>query len=93
MEIGQIAVTQIRHPWRAVIRTVAAAVIALIPVLPPIIDSLGVATVPWVASGLIVIGAVTRVLALRQVETWLRQWAPALAAAPPPVPAPPKEEP
>lgn len=72
--------TQNRRPWSAVLRTSVAALIGLLPVLPIIADALDVETVPIVASTLAVTAAVTRVLAVPQVEMWLREWLPALAA-------------
>lgn len=72
--------TQSRRPWHAVLRTSVAALLGLLPVLPIIADALDVETVPVVASTLAVTAAVTRVLAVPQVEVWLRRWAPALAA-------------
>lgn len=74
--------TQTRHPWRATVRTVFAAIIGILPLLPFIADELGVATVPWVAGALAVIGGVTRVLAMPAVNAWLTQYLPFLGASP-----------
>jgi energy-converting hydrogenase Eha subunit G len=79
--------TQSRNPWAAVRRTLAAGVAALVvlaPVAPDIARALGVEGVAWVAGALAVLAAVTRVLAIPQVEQWLRAHVPSLAAAPPP---------
>lgn len=81
--------TQSRHPWRATTRTVTAAVLALLPVLPEIASQLGVATYPVVASVLVVVGGVTRVLAMPAVNSWLHTYSPWLAADP----APPQTQP
>lgn len=72
--------TQTRRPWNAVLRTSLAALIGLLPILPAIAETLHIDTVPVVASTLAVTAAVTRVLAMPQVEAWLRQSLPALAA-------------
>lgn len=80
--------TQARHPWRATVRTIAAAVVALLPVLPEIAGQLGVATYPVVASILVVVGGVTRVLAMPSVNTWLHTYSPWLAADPKPAERP-----
>ena len=72
--------THNQRPWRAVLRTSVAALLGLLPVLPIIADALDIETVPVVASTLAVTAAVTRVLAVPQVEMWLREWMPALAA-------------
>ncbi len=72
--------SQTRRPWSAVLRTSVAAFLGLLPILPLIAQALHVETVPVVASTLAVTAAVTRVLAVPEVERWLRRWAPALAA-------------
>lgn len=72
--------TQNRRPWQAVLRTSIACLIGLLPILPAIAQALHIETVPFVASTLAVTAAVTRVLALSQVEIWMRQFAPWLAA-------------
>lgn len=74
----QPAPTQTRHPWRAVIRTIVAA----LPLVPIVIAELGVGSVPWVAAALIVIGSVTRILAIPAVNAWLTEYVPWLAATP-----------
>ena len=72
--------TQNRRPWQAVLRTSIACLIGLLPILPAIAQTLHIETVPVIASTLAVTAAVTRVLALSQVESWLRQFVPWLAA-------------
>ncbi len=74
--------TQSRHPWRATARTVVQAILGLMVLLPLIAEAAGIAAVPWVAAALGVVAAVTRVLALPQVDAWLRRWLPWLATAP-----------
>jgi len=84
---GLPSTTQSRNPWAAVRRTLAAAAAALVvlaPVAPDIARALGVEGVAWVGSALVVLAGVTRVLAIPQVEQWLRAHWPFLAAAPPP---------
>jgi hypothetical protein len=63
------APTQTRHPWRAMVRTILAA----LPLVPVIVATLGVDSVPWVASGLVVIAAVTRALAIPAVDAFLSE--------------------
>lgn len=75
--------TQTRHPWRATFRTVAAATVAFLPLLPEIVKVLGVESLPWVAAVIGVTGGVTRVLAMPGMDRWLRTWVPGLAAEPP----------
>ena len=74
--------TQSSHPWRATVRTVFAATVALLTLLPVIAATAQVDTVAWVAQVLLVTGAVTRVLALPGVENFLETYLPWLAARP-----------
>lgn len=83
--------TQSRHPWRATLRTIAAASLGLLLVLPEIVKVLGLTAVPWVAAALAVTGAVTRVLAIPGVNAWLRRFAPFLSADGKPGSAPGQE--
>lgn len=78
------APTQTKHPWRATVRTVVAGIVAAIPLLPFLVDYLGIGAVPWVAATLVVLGTVTRVLAVPAVNAWLTEYVPFLAAAPKP---------
>ncbi|MCW3838533.1 hypothetical protein ONA70_00255 [Micromonospora yasonensis] len=74
--------TQTRHPWRAVARTIFAAVVALLSLLPAIAATAGIGAVPLVAQALAVAAAVTRVLAIPGVDGFLRRYLPFLASAP-----------
>ncbi len=74
--------TQTRHPWRATARTVIAAGVALLSLLPYVAATAHVDTVPAVAQVLVVTGAITRVLALPAVDRWVRRYLPWLAASP-----------
>ncbi|MFG2071001.1 hypothetical protein ACGFKZ_29490 [Micromonospora tulbaghiae] len=82
--------TQTVHPWRATLRTVFAATVALLTLLPVAAAAGGVDTVPAVAQLLAITGAVTRVLALPAVDEFLRAFVPWLASTPdaPPASAP-----
>jgi hypothetical protein len=84
----EVQTTQGRHPWRATTRTVVAATVGFLPLLPEIVHLLGAESLPWVAGIVAVAGSVTRVLAIPGVNTWLHtygltSW---LAANPPPTP-------
>lgn len=63
--------TQIRYPWRSVIRSVAVATIALLPVLPEIAKASGVETVPLVASTLGIVAVLQRIITIPEVDRWL----------------------
>lgn len=75
--------TQVRRPWRATIRTAFAVVVALAAMLPLLVDAAGLdQTLPPVAGALAIAGAITRILALPAVETFLARFVPWLAADP-----------
>ena len=63
--------TQVRYPWRSVIRSVAVATIALLPVLPEIAKVAGVETVPLVASTLGIVAVLQRIITIPEVDKWL----------------------
>jgi hypothetical protein len=81
-DVNPMGTTQSRHPWRATARTVFAAGVALLTLLPVIAATAGVDTVPAIAQVLVVAGAVTRVLALPDVERFMELYIPWLAASP-----------
>lgn len=74
--------SQIRRPWRATARTVAAAAVALMPALPSIAEAAGIETVPFVASILTTTALITRILAIPEVDDWMDQYLPGLSADP-----------
>lgn len=63
--------TQTRHPWRATVRTVFAATIALATLLPYVAVGAHIDAVPIVVQVLGVAGAVTRIMAVPGVNEWL----------------------
>ncbi|ROR95526.1 hypothetical protein EDD28_0082 [Salana multivorans] len=73
--------TQGKYPWRAVVRTVFEVAIAAAVIAPLVIGAAGI-TGPAVAGFLAVTAAITRVMALPQVNVFLRKYAPWLADAP-----------
>lgn len=81
---GQVPATQTTRPWHAVRRTLLAVVgfiIVFAPALPAIVDAYGLpTTVPWVAGALTVAAGITRVLAIPQVNQWLREHLSSLSA-------------
>lgn len=82
-----VAPTQVRRPWRSTVRSVFQFAVALATLLPFIAQGIyvDVDQAPYVVGQvLLVAGAVTRVMALPQVETFLRTFAPFLSAAPAP---------
>lgn len=73
--------TQTRHPWRATVRTMIAASIAAIPIGQVIARETELDTVPWIASFLALGTVISRVMAMQATETFLRTYAPWLAAS------------
>lgn len=75
--------TQTEYPWHAVVRTLFQAVVGFAAMWGVIVEALGVdETLPWVVASLAVTGAITRVMAIPAVNTWLERFVPWLAAAP-----------
>lgn len=82
--LAAVTPTQVRRPWRSTARTVFQALIGLCVLAPLIVSATGltVTQLPWLGVVLAVAAAVTRVMAIPGVETWLRTYLPFLAAAP-----------
>lgn len=76
------APTQTRHPWRATLRTVVAAVVGLLGLLPVLATVPGVESVPGWSRVIAVAAVVTRILAVPGVDEWLRKFVPVLASEP-----------
>lgn len=77
--------SQVRHPGRAVARTVFQLAVGLVAATPELATLSGVPqTVSSVGVGLAVAAVVTRIMAIPAVEVALAQWMPWLAAEPAP---------
>lgn len=76
--------TQVKRPWRATARTAFAGVVGFAALLPFIIQATGLdpEVYPWLAGVLAIAAAVTRIMALPQVEAFLQRFVPFLSAAP-----------
>jgi hypothetical protein len=76
--------TQVRRPWRATIRTAFQAALALATLIPFVVSGVyGDAETPALVTQVVLVAAaVSRVMALPQVEVFLRTFAPFLSAAP-----------
>jgi hypothetical protein len=76
--------TQVAAPWKATVRTVVQIVPAIAVLTPAVLSAVAngdPATLgPWAVVALSVSGAVTRVMALPAVESFLRRFLPWLAA-------------
>lgn len=84
LQVVSVTPTQVRRPWRSTARTVFQAFVGLCVLAPVILAATGltVAQLPWLGVVLAVAAAVTRIMAIPGVETWLRTYLPFLAAAP-----------
>lgn len=78
--------TQLRRPRRAVVRTVFQMFVGLCAIAPLIVAQTGLdpEQTPWLVAPLAVAAVVTRIMSVPQVESFLRRFAPWLAAAPKP---------
>lgn len=78
--------TQVRHPWRATVRTVLWGVVAFAAIAPMVYSAATGedpgAAVGWVGVALAVLGGVQRVMLLPAVDEFLRVYVPWLAAVP-----------
>lgn len=85
--------TQIARPWRTTIRTLFQGIVAAAAVAAPVYEAAvhqdAAAATGWAATGLAVAAAVTRVMALPAVDTFLARFLPFLAAQPAPPPPDP----
>ena len=82
LDLPRDAPSQVRRPWRTTVRTVIAAGVGLMPLLPDIARELDVATVPVVASTLTIVAALTRIFAIPEVDAWMDRYFPWLSADP-----------
>lgn len=73
--------TQIRRPWRSTARTIFQAAIALAAMWALIVAALGLPDWAWVSASVAAAGGITRVMALPEVEAFLRTFVPFLAAS------------
>lgn len=74
--------TQVKHPWRATVRTVIVSAIAILPILPDLAAAANIHAVPAVVAVLAIAAAVQRIIAIPEIDKWLRAHA-LLATAPP----------
>lgn len=85
-QVRQVAVqpTQVRRPWRSTVRTAFQALVALAVLFPILVNTAGLdpESFPWLAVPLAVAAGFARVMALPQVEVFLRRFAPFLSATP-----------
>lgn len=65
--------TQVQFPWRATLRTVLVAALAILPLLPDIAKSADIHTVPAVVSVLTVAAAIQRIITTPVVDHWLNR--------------------
>lgn len=76
--------TQVGRPWQATARSVFQAVVAFAVLFPLLVAATGLQPTqyPWMAVPVAVFAALTRVMAIPQVDQFLAQFLPFLAADP-----------
>lgn len=76
--------TQVRHPWRSTLRTIVQGLLAFAVLAPIAAAELGLDPdrLPWLAGFLALCAGFARLMALPQVEEFLRRFLPFLAARP-----------
>jgi hypothetical protein len=74
--------TQVRRPWRATARTAFQALVAFAVLFPVLVETAGLdpAAFPWLAVPVAVAAGFARVMALPQVDAFLRRFLPFLSA-------------
>lgn len=78
--MGVESPTQVEYPWKATVRTVFAVTVAVLTLIPVVAVTAGISTQFAVVQVVAVAGAITRVLALPQVNDFLKTFVPWLAA-------------
>lgn len=75
--------TQVRYPWRAMVRTVFQLVVGLAAALPMIVASTGIpSTAAGIGAALAISATITRLMSVPAINAALAIWAPWLAAEP-----------
>lgn len=73
--------TQVTHPWRTTARTIFQAAISFAAMWGLIVEALGLdSTAGWVAASLAFTGAVTRLMAVAEVDEWVGEYLPWLGS-------------
>ncbi len=84
--------SQVRRPWTSTLRTVVQGLLAFAVIAPLITSTLGLdpGSLPWLGAILAGLAGFARVMALPEVETFLRRFLPFLAAGGLVQPEPPR---
>lgn len=80
--VVSVVPTQLRRPWRSTVRTAFQAALALAAMWALVVQALGLPDWTWVSASVAVAAGICRVMALPQVEVFLRTFAPFLSATP-----------
>ncbi|MFI5781214.1 hypothetical protein [Nocardia sp. NPDC051570] len=76
------APSQVRYPWRTVLRTVFQLIIGLAAAMPTLVGELGLPPTAGVAGALAISAAITRLMAIPAIDDLLTLVAPWLCAEP-----------
>lgn len=74
--------TQVTYSWRTTVRTAFQVIVALAAMWGVVVVTLGLGGLPWAAASVTVAAAITRLMALPQVDDFLTRFVPWLAATP-----------
>ena len=74
--------TQEQHPWKTTARTVFQFLVGLAAIIPFVANDFNIHT-PWILGVVGIAAAVTRIMALPQVEAFLKAYLPFLSASEP----------
>lgn len=80
---AQSAPTQTAYPWRSTVRTGVQAAVGLVLLLPVMAEAGYLGSFPWLLPVVPIAAGLARLLAVPQVETYLKTWLPWLSAQPP----------
>lgn len=73
--------TQVVKPWRGTFRSIVTGGVAFIPLAVALVQETGLDDAwPWLASFIVSLGAIQRVLSTPSAEQWLAEFVPWLAA-------------
>jgi hypothetical protein len=74
--------SQVAYPWRATVRTAVAAGVAAIPLVVVVLSGLHLDGTVWGAWLISATTGMTRLMAVPQVNDWIRRWVPWLSPQP-----------
>ncbi|QNQ90876.1 hypothetical protein GP475_09665 [Corynebacterium poyangense] len=71
--------TQERHPRRAMARSLIAAIVGFIPLIPEIVRAYGLDSIPWIATAAALCATTARIMVMPPVVKWCETYVPWIA--------------